>query len=152
MDVGCYTINMVRFLAGTEPRVTDARALLASPQVDRRMEADFEFDGRCTGRMVCSLFSRTLLRVHLEARGTEGSMRVFNPILPQLYHRVTVRTAAGRSVERVPGDGTYTCQLRAFVRTVRGGPACPTDARSGVANMRVIDAVYEKAGLRLRGQ
>jgi hypothetical protein len=41
--------------------------------------------------------------------------------------------------------------LRAFIRNVRGEEIMPTDAVDAVANMRVIDAVYRRAGLRLRG-
>ena len=55
------------------------------------------------------------------------------------------------SSERVAGDATYTCQLRAFERAVRRGEPCITDAADGVANMRVIDAIYQKAGMKLRG-
>jgi predicted dehydrogenase len=51
----------------------------------------------------------------------------------------------------VKGDTTYTHQLRAFVEQVRGGQPMATDARDAIANMRVIDAVYEKAGLPPRG-
>jgi predicted dehydrogenase len=151
MDLGCYTISLLRFLAGAEPRVTRARARLSSPDVDRRMEAEFEFEDGRTGRIVCSLFSRTLLRARAEVRGDAGTMRVLNPIAPQLYHRLTLRTPAASSSERVRGAATYTHQLRAFVRTVRGEAASLTDARDAVANMRAIDAVYERAGLRLRG-
>lgn len=151
MDTGCYTISLLRFLAGAEPRVTAARAWLSSPQVDRRMEADVTFEDGRTGRIVCSLFSRTLLRMHAEVRGDEGTMRVLNPIVPHLYHRLSVRTIRGASTERVRGDTTYTHQLRAFVRTVRGEAASLTDARDAVANMRVIDAIYGKVGLKLRG-
>ncbi len=78
-------------------------------------------------------------------------MRVFNPIAPHLYHRLSVRKAAGVSRERVAGESTYTHQLRAFVEAVRGGTPMVTDARDAVANMRVIDAVYDKAGLKRRG-
>ncbi len=59
--------------------------------------------------------------------------------------------AKGSSSERIAGDATYTHQLRAFAAAVRGEAAMPTDARDAVANMRVIDAVYETAGLVLRG-
>jgi predicted dehydrogenase len=151
MDTGCYTISLLRFLAGAEPRVAQARAWLASPEVDRRMEADFEFEDGRTGRIVCSLFSRTLLRARAEVRGDAGTLRVLNPIAPQFYHRLRLRTPGGASSERVRGDASYTHQLRAFVRAVRGEEASPSDARDAVANMRVIDAVYERAGLRIRG-
>ncbi len=78
-------------------------------------------------------------------------MQVLNPIAPHVHHRLRVRTARGRSSERVRGDATYTHQLRAFVAAVREGAPLPTDARDGVANMRVIDAIYERAGLPRRG-
>ena len=129
-----------------------AEVRLSSERVDRWMSADLRFaDGR-TGRVTCSLFSSSLLSVSASARGEEGEMRVFNPIAPMLHHRLSVRTGAGRRRERVAGDATYTHQLRAFVDHVRGGPPMSTDARDAIANMRVIDAIYEKAGLPLRGR
>ena len=151
MDMGCYTISIVRFLAGSEPEVVRAEAALSSPQVDRAMKADFRFaDGR-TGRIHCSLFSTALFRLRTIVRGEDGELSVLNPVLPQLFHRLTLRTPAGTTTEKVPGDGTYTCQLRAFAEHVRGGERMPTDAAHGIANMRVIDAVYDAAGLKRRG-
>jgi predicted dehydrogenase len=151
MDAGCYAVNAVRFLAGAEPEVVAAEALLSSPRVDRRMDAELRFaDGR-SGRVLCSLFSRTLLRISLRAVGEAGEMRVFNWVAPQLYHRLSVRTLRGRRVERVRGDASYTEQLRAFRDAVREGAPLPTDARDAVANLRVIDAIYEASGLGRRG-
>jgi len=40
--------------------------------------------------------------------------------------------------------------LRAFVGAVRDSTPVETDAVDAVLNMRVIDAIYEKAGLPLR--
>ena len=151
MDTGCYTINLVRFLAGAEPEVVRAEARLSSPKVDRWMTADFRFaDGR-TGRITCSLLSARLLSMRALVRGERGEMRVFNPIAPHFYHRLTVRTPDGTKRERVAGEATYTYQLRAFVDTVRNHTASITDAADGIANMRVIDAVYAKVGLPARG-
>jgi predicted dehydrogenase len=78
-------------------------------------------------------------------------MRVLNPVAPHIYHRLTLRRSDGVSRERVPGETTYTHQLRAFVDHVRRGVPVPTDPADAIANMRVIDAVYTKAGLPLRG-
>ncbi len=151
MDTGCYAISIVRFLAGAEPEVTSARARLSSSEVDRWMQADLRFpDGR-SGRITCALASSTLFKIDAQVVGDLGRMSVFNPIGPHYYHHIKVRTAQGTTRERVRGDATYTHQLRAFVEAVRGGAPMPTDADHGVANMRVIDAVYEKAGLRRRG-
>jgi predicted dehydrogenase len=151
MDAGCYPVSIVRHLAGAEPEVASATARLASPEVDRWMQAELRFaDGR-SGRVTCSLFSSTLLRVEARVVGDEGEMRVLNPIAPHFYHRLRVRTRARSTSERVPGEATYTHQLRAFVRAVRHGERVPTDAAHGLANMAVIDAIYRAAGLRPRG-
>jgi len=151
MDIGCYAVNMVRFLAGAEPEVTRAEARLSSPKVDRWMRAEFRFPDGATGRLTCSLFSSTLLKLRAAVRGDAGELRVFNPLAPHFYHRLSVRTASGSTSERVPGDATYTHQLRAFVDAVRTRRPQPTDAKDGIANMRVIDAIYQKAGLPRRG-
>jgi predicted dehydrogenase len=151
MDTGCYTISMVRHTAESEPEVVSAKAALWSPQVDRRMEARFRFaDGR-SAEILCSMWSRTLLKMTLRVDGERGSLRVFNPVAPHFYHRLTIETPDGRRSERVPGDATYTHQLRAFVDHVRSGAPVPTGPDDAVANMRVIDAVYRAAGLRPRG-
>jgi len=151
MDVGCYTVSMIRHTAGAEPEVQDARALLWSPQVDRRMEARLRFaDGR-TAALLCSMWSRTLVRASLRVACERGEVRVFNPIGPHVYNRVTVRGPDGTRRERVAGESTYTCQLRAFALHVRRDAPVPTGPEDAVANMRVIDAVYRAAGLRPRG-
>jgi predicted dehydrogenase len=152
MDVGSYTVSLLRFLAGAEPEdVTRAEARLSGPQVDRYMEAELRFPNGVTGRVVHSLFSSVLLRARAEVRGERGRMRVINPIAPQLFYRLKVETPEGARSERVAGGASYTHQLRAFVQAVSGESSMPTDAAEGVANMRVIDAIYEKAGLKRRG-
>ena len=151
MDAGCYPVSIVRHLADAEPEVVSATARLASPDVDRFMRAELRFPDGSSGRITCSLFSTTLLRVEARVLGDAGDMHVLNPIAPQFYHRLRVSTQAGRMLERVSGEATYTHQLRAFARAVQQGEKVPTDGAHGVANMTVIDAIYRKAGMRLRG-
>jgi predicted dehydrogenase len=151
MDAGCYAINIVRHLAEAEPEVVSAEARLSSPNVDRWIQAELRFpDGR-TGRVTSALFSSDLLSFGARVVGSEGELRVLNPVAPHIYHRLRVRGPGGVRRERVPGDATYTHQLRAFVEHVRSGAPVPSDPGDAIANMRVIDAVYAKAGLPLRG-
>ncbi len=151
MDTGCYAVSLARFLAGAEPEVVSARAKLASPGVDRWMRAELRFPGGVTGRILTALFSARLLDIRAIAEGERGRMSVINPVAPQYYHRLKVSTPDGTRVERVAGGATYTFQLQAFVRWLREGVPMVTDAANGVANMAVIDSIYEKAGLPLRG-
>jgi predicted dehydrogenase len=152
MDLGCYCINLIRFLAGAEPEVVGARALLASPQVDRYMEADFRFANGATARMTCSLWSRVWLRTWALARGTKGEMRVRLPFQPHHFlRRLAVRSQLGTRVERISRERSYTFQLRAFAAAARGEGPVVTTAEDAAANLRVLDAVYTKAGLKPRG-
>jgi len=152
MDTGCYAISVARMLAGEEPEVLSAIPTLTSPDVDRRMEAELRFPSGAGGRVLCSLMSRTLLKMQAVVRGDAGELSIFNPIAPHVAHRLTLRTAAGVRRERVAGDATYTHQLRAFADAVLDGTAFPTHPDDSIANMRVIDDVYTKAGMRLRGE
>ncbi|MBU6282344.1 Gfo/Idh/MocA family oxidoreductase [bacterium] len=151
MDTGCYAIHALRTLAGAEPEVISARAKLARPRVDRAMEAEVRFaDGR-TGRMRCALFSARLVSIRAAVFGDLGEMRVFNFVAPHVHHRLWVTTGSGTRRERLVGDATYVHQLRAFVDHVRRGTPTPTGPADALANMRVIDAVYEASGLGRRG-
>lgn len=151
MDIGCYAVNMARFLAGAEPEVLSAEAKLASPRVDRWMRAELRFPDAVTGRVTCALFSARLLQLSARVSGDAGTLRVLNPLAPHYCHRLGIRTRNGSRREQVPGESTYTSQLRAFTRWVEQGVPMPTDAADGIRNMRVIDAMYEKAGLGRRG-
>jgi predicted dehydrogenase len=151
MDLGCYAIRLLRFLTGGEPEVISAQAQCVSPQVDRWMTADLRFPGDVTGSFTCAFWSSKLIRITAQVVGEAGEMHVINPMLPQMYHRLQVRNAKGTRTERLPSESSYTHQLRAFVGAVQGDKAILTDGRDGVTNMRIIDAVYAKAGLQMRG-
>ncbi len=151
MDAGCYAIHMARTLAGSEPHVVSAHALLRSPQLDRAMNARLDFAKGISGRIICSLLSRTLLRIEAVVIGERGVLRVINPVLPHHFHLIHVHPVDAGRWERVPGHSTYTYQLRAFADAVGGGRAPLTDPSDAVANMRVIDDIYTAAGLCRRG-
>jgi predicted dehydrogenase len=147
MDAGCYPVHMVRTLAGAEPTVVKASARLHSPGIDRRMEAEFSFaDGR-TGSILASMWSSTLLRLRVVVTGSQATMRVLNPTTPHMYNRISVSGARGRRHERVRGGPTYNYQLEAFRAAVQQAVPPLTAPGDAVANMRVIDAIYQGAGL-----
>lgn len=150
MDAGCYPVSIVRFLAAAEPEVLSARARLLRPGVDRCMRAELRFPNGVTGRITTSMLSARLLSISARVVGECGELSLLNPIAPQFFHRLSLRSAAGRRSERVAGPTSYSCQLRAFQSAVQDGEPVHTDAAHGVANMRVIDAIYKAAGLLRR--
>jgi predicted dehydrogenase len=151
MDVGCYTIHLLRSLAGAEPEVVRASARERSPGVDRWLQADMTLPKGSTGRITAAMLAGRFLRLAATVKGSKGTMRVLNPYAPQYFHRLSVRTTDGRQKEaRLPREASYLYQLRAFAGAVLRGEPIKTGTDDAVANMRVIDAAYRAAGLEPR--
>ncbi len=154
MDAGCYAVHMVRMLGGAmsggEPSVVHAEAKLHKPDVDRAMRADLRFPAGHTGRVRCSMWSSTVLKISARAIGEHGEMSVVNPLAPQLWHRLSVRTKQGRRVEHLSGRASYDYQLDAFAGAVLHGEPILTPPADSIANMAVIDDIYTAAGLSPR--
>jgi predicted dehydrogenase len=150
MDAGCYTVHMVRIFGGSTPEVVSAQAKLHGPEIDRAMTAELRFAGGHTGRIRCSMWSRRLLDISAKVVGDQGELNVLNPAVPQLFHRLSVRTANENRVERFGRRASYAYQLDAFAAAVLRGAPFPTTPEDAIENMTVIDAIYRKAGLPLR--
>jgi predicted dehydrogenase len=150
MDMGCYTIHLLRLLSMGEPTVTSARAKLSSPRVDRAMRVEYELPGGGSAVTACSMFSSSVLRMHARVRGVKGTLKVFNPFAPQFANRVRIRTGGTSRTEHATRRPTYDFQLEHFVAAVREGAPVTTTADDAVKTMAIIDAGYTAAGLEPR--
>jgi predicted dehydrogenase len=150
MDAGCYAVHMVRTFGGSTPEVVSAQPKLRDPRVDRAMTAEVRFAEGHTGRIRCSMWSPRLLEISAHVVGDQGELHALNPVLPQLYHRLSVRSSTGKRVERFPRRASYAYQLDAFVAAVLRGEPVKTTPEDAIENMIVVDAIYRTAGLPLR--
>ena len=151
MDAGCYALSCLRHLGEGEPVVTAARAQLRSPDVDRVMEAELRFPNGTVGRATGSMWSRQVLGIDAHVTGTRGSMHVTNFVAPHTFNRLKVTVEGTTTRHRIKGEPTYTGQLRAFTGAVLRGEPFPTTADDAIVQMRLIDAIYTAAGMRVRG-
>lgn len=151
MDAGCYAIHALRVFGGGEPKVIAAQATLRSPEVDRRMDAEFRFPDGAIGRVIASLWSRRFVDVSARIIGDDGEIRVMNFVAPHRFNRITVRARGRTRSTSVSGEASYDYQLRAFTDAVLRGEEILTPAADAVATMSVIDDVYRTAGLAPRG-
>lgn len=156
MDLGCYGLHIMRSLGrlavpGVQgaPSVVTARAEQRTPEVDARCDVEIAFPGGATGlsanSMVAEDYSFTLRIV-----GTTGDLLVHDFIRPSQDDRLTIRTAAGTTVEHLGTRASYTYQLEAFADHVLTGAALPFDSQDAVENMTLVDAAYQAAGLKPR--
>jgi predicted dehydrogenase len=151
MDLGCYPLHMIRYFSGVTPRVIRAAARCGPENIDIATDVQMELGEGVTARMTCAMAQDTQIAASFKARGDRGELTVINPVAPQMGHQLTIRTSAGEKQETVPGETSYSYQLRAFVAAVNGEEKFPTDGGEGVINMRIIDDAYRAAGLPPRG-
>jgi predicted dehydrogenase len=150
MDAGCYAVHMVRTFGGGTPEIVAAQAKLRDSQLDRAMTAELRFPGGHTGRIRCSMWSSNLLQMSAKVVGDRGELRALNPVMPQFFHRLSVRSSNGVRVERFSRRASYAFQLDAFAAAVLRGEPVKTTPDDAILNMTVIDAIYQAAGLPLR--
>lgn len=161
-----YTVNILRYLAdGEEPTVTHAHATLlaGSLTVDTSMQATLRFPTSGIVGVIDANIMRRDVAMSVTVQGDKATLKCDNFVLPTLTHTITVNPTGGSGccgqrgrTEHHYADGgasTYDLQLAAFVRAVRDGDTDATATSSvdeAVANMRVLDAIYAKAGLAPR--
>ena len=150
MDAGCYAVHMVRTFGGSTPEVVSAQPKLRNSQVDRAMTAEVRFANGHTGQVRCSLWSSNLLQISAHVVGDRGELRALNPVMPQYFHRLSIRSSEGKRVERFPRRASYAYQLDAFAAAVLRGEPVKTTPADAIENMTVIDAIYRAAGMPLR--
>ena len=150
MDMGCYPISWLRHITRQEPRVVSAIAVEGEPQIDLRLEVNYELEGGVTATTVGAMNERRFV-ADMNIHGENGQLHVRNPLVPQHGNRVTL-TLNGKVEfdEELTTRPTYDYQLEAFVDVIRKGTPMPTDAHDAIKQMEVIDAAYVAAGLRRR--
>ena len=152
-DIGCYCINLSRMLVGDEParaQATMVRDLDAG--VDVVTSAILDFPNGVTATFTCSTRAETDQRVHIF--GTEGRISIEIPfnIPPDRDTKVFLTkwgdppvAPATETLTFEPADA-YTIEADAFATAVLDDGPLPTPPSDAVANLRVIEAIFEAAG------
>jgi predicted dehydrogenase len=147
MDLGCYALHWARTVAGGEPEVVEAAAMLSEHGADLTTTARLAFDGGVTARIRTSMAPGQKFKALLAVQGTEGVLVATNPLHPHRGNRIVIRR--GLSVKRyaVSGDTTYDHQLAHMIDVMNGKTPPLTGGADAVANMALMDAVYGAAGV-----
>ena len=141
-DIGCYAVSAARFLLNAEPkRVVALLERDADFGTDVLSSAILDF-GRARALFTVSTASWPGQRVDI--RGTEGEILIRLPVnmFTDVPAEVTVTTRiASRALALGPAD-QYALMFEAFCRAVREDKPVPTPPSDGIANMKVLDALF----------
>jgi len=150
MDIGCYPINISRFIFNEEPRRVSA-LMERDPtlKVDRLISAMLDFtSGQAT--FTCSTQLAAYQRMHFF--GTRGRIEVLIPFNapPDQPMRILIDDGAdlcGANIEvkEFPICDQYTIQGDLFSRAIRENLEQPIPLEDAVKNMAVIAAIRRAA-------
>ncbi len=150
-DVGCYCVSLSRLLFGSEPTGVKS-SIMRDPRlgVDVLTSGILEFD-RGMATFTCSTRAETDQRVHIY--GTKGRVSIGIPFNIPPDRATQIYVTAGGDPPVSPATETmtfapanpYTVQAERFAAAVLDGTPFPFDPADAVANMRVIDLLFESA-------
>jgi predicted dehydrogenase len=150
-DIGCYSVNLSRMLFGSEPTRVSA-SVVRDPVsgVDVLTSAILEFpDGVAT--FTCSTRAEPDQQVHVY--GTAGRISVGIPFNIPPDRPTHVYLAAGGDPPVAPAVETltfepadpYAVEAEQFAAAVLDGAELPAPPEDAVANLRVIERLFEAA-------
>jgi predicted dehydrogenase len=153
-DIGCYSVNLSRMLFGSEPDRVEA-SITRDPVmgVDILTSAILGFgDGVAT--FTCSTRSEDDQRVHIY--GTDGRISIGIPFNIPPDRPTHVHLSRGGEPPVAPDTETftfetkdpYTAEVEAFAAAILDGTPTPVPPEDAVANLRVIERIFEAAGGR----
>ncbi|KAJ3917815.1 NAD(P)-binding protein [Lentinula edodes] len=174
MDLGCYSLNCIRYLSSSDPTsVVSAIALplksanIQETKIDRAMSTTLALPNDVLASMEVDLsmpwefFPPKLFKMWVVVKCEGGDVEVQNFVLPTFWHSIKVSNKVGgtttKRVEKALDLGedwwlTYRYQLEAFVDKVKGRiPQTWVTREDSIANMQWIENIYEKLSPEPKG-
>jgi predicted dehydrogenase len=154
LDVGCYAVNLSRWLLGDEPTTVQASARLdAAGEIDMTFRAILDYgDASCTFTAGMEHEPDHRVRLH----GTGGWLSIADPFNCPAGYETTITVATGGDAHphhsslrtsTVGAADQYGLQATALARAILDGGPSPVPAQDAVANMRLIERLYAAAGM-----
>lgn len=144
MDVGCYCVNASRMIADEEPLEVQAYANWAPTGVDEQMSANLRFASGVLAQFDCALTLSP--RQSCQVVGSEGVLDVPVAFVPGT-NQTTIRQLQGgkETLHQFAGDDEYRLMVEDFAQCVLTDRQLRYPPEDGVANLRVVDALYRSA-------
>jgi predicted dehydrogenase len=146
MDIGCYPIQISRFLFGEEP-VRSTGAIQRDPEfgIDRLTSGLLEFRA---GHSVftCSTQMVPYQRVHILGSKARIDVEIPFNAPPDRPSRIFIDDGKEIRTEQFEACDQYTIQGDLFSKAILEGGEVPTPLEDSLGNMAVIEALFASAG------
>jgi predicted dehydrogenase len=144
LDIGCYAVSSSRHLMGAEPKRAAATLLRdIGFGTDILVTALLDYgEGRSAA---FTIGTQIWPYQRVTAVGKGGFLQIEVPfnMYGDFPGRVTVQTDVGTRLIETPAADQYLLEFDAFASAVRDKKPVPTSVSDAVANMAVLDALFE---------
>jgi len=143
MDVGCYGVNVARFITEAEPVAVQAMANFGpASQVDETFAGLLRFPDHVIALIDCGF--RSTFRQQVEIVGSAGKIEIGRPFNPRTDPTPLLVTR-GDETETivVPGANQYQLMVEHFADCIQTGQPLRYPPEDGRNNMRVIEMLYQ---------
>ncbi|WP_306057321.1 Gfo/Idh/MocA family protein [Natronococcus wangiae] len=145
MDVGCYAVSAARQFLGEPERVYAHAHDSRSAGVDTELAGILEYADGSSARIASGFDTQKVQRYRVE--GSNGWIEVEDAFDAPLDEPLELeyRIDGEHAIETFDPADHYRLEVEHFARCVEADARPRTDAAEAIANMRVIDALYESA-------
>jgi predicted dehydrogenase len=150
LDIGCYCIQAARYGFGAEPkRVIGLIDRDPKMKIDRLTSALLDFE---SGHAIFTCSTQLVPHQKVQFFGTTGRIEIEIPFNAPKERPTRIfidetgeLLGSGIKVEEFPIADQYTMQGDAFSRAVLEGGEVPVPLEEAIANMAVIEAIFQSA-------
>ncbi|MBK8187211.1 MAG: Gfo/Idh/MocA family oxidoreductase [Cellvibrio sp.] len=145
LDIGCYPISVSRLLYGREPKKVFAQITpWPGYEVDCLVNGTMDFGDGLASFAVSTKVEPGQLVI---ASGEAGGMQFDMPFSPEPTETQQILLKQNRQLQLldIAAADQYAEMGDAFALSILNNTAVPTPLTDGLANMRIIDAMFESA-------
>ncbi|MBN1763672.1 MAG: Gfo/Idh/MocA family oxidoreductase [Sedimentisphaerales bacterium] len=144
LDLGCYCVNLIRRMAGTEP-VRAFGTMTKNPQTgaDWTTSAILEFPDGLKAVFDCSFAYQG--DQFLDIVGTQGTISSNWPFTPKEEIILTLKRQEEKITRTLSPNSPYARCVEDFQNRLHSGTILPCPARDAICNLKVLDAVRQSA-------
>ena len=145
MDVGCYCVNIIRSLRGSEPLKVQALAEMSESGVDQHLAGSLLFADGTLAQFDSGFVSDLNQKIFIS--GDKGSLEVKNIFLPGMEEVLIRETHAAETekTHQVAGVNEYRLMVEHFADCILHKKTLLYPVFEAEANMKVIEALYRSA-------
>ena len=145
LDIGCYCISISRLIFQDEPeRVSGSVKLDSQMKTDKLTSGILEFkNGNATFTCSTQMHDRKFVGI----TGSKGRIEIENPFNPEPDQscKIVLYTGSSRNEILLDPCDQYTIQGDLFSEAILKNSPVPTPFSDALANMKVIDGIFESA-------